>query len=41
MKLYKRHNMSVTGVPEGEQEEKEEETLFEELITDINIKHQI
>lgn len=39
MKLYKRYNMFVIGVLEGEQEEKEEEILFEELIIDINIKY--
>lgn len=32
---YKRYSICVTGVPELEQQEKEEEILFEEIITEI------
>ena len=35
---YKRHSICVTGVPKVDQEEKEEETLFEEIITDNRYK---
>lgn len=39
---YKKHSICVTGVPEVGQEGKEEETLFEEIITKItNIKPHI